>query len=151
VATISTFEELEAWQRARELVRVIYNCSGAGGFAKDFALRDQIRRAVVSVLPNIAEGFERSGDREFVQFLATAKGSCGEVRAQLYAALDQGYVTDEQFATASAVAIEVSKLIAGLMRYPQQSALKGEQVQIIDLGRWTLDVRLSNAPVAQLD
>ena len=127
MAKIATFEGLEAWQRARELTRVIYDCSGSGEFAKDFALRDQIRRAVVSVMSNIAEGFERGGDREFLQFLATAKGSCGEVRAQLYVALDQGYVTDQQFAAAAAVATEVSKLTAGLMRYLRQSALKGSK------------------------
>jgi four helix bundle protein len=127
VAKISTFEELEAWQRARELTRVIYDSSGSGGFAKDFALRDQIRRAVVSVMSNIAEGFERGGDREFLQFLATAKGSCGEVRSQLYVALDHGYVSDQEFAVASAVATDVSKLIAGLMRYLRQSTLKGSK------------------------
>ena len=127
MARIATFEELEAWQRARELTRVVYECSRSAALAKDVALRDQIRRAAVSVMSNIAEGFERDGDREFLQFLAVAKGSCGEVRAQLYAALDQEYVTEEEFAKASEVATDTSRLIAGLMRYLRQSALKGSK------------------------
>ncbi len=127
MAKIATFEELEGWQRARELNRAVYDCSGSGRFAKDFALRDQIRRAAVSVMSNVAEGFERSGDREFLQFLAVAKGSCGEVRAQLYVALDQGYVSDQEFAKVSRIAIDTSRLIAGLIRYLRQSDLKGSK------------------------
>ena len=82
MAGITTFEELERWQRARELTRLIYRVSGDGDFGRDFALRDQIRRAAISVLSNIAEGFERGGNRELIQFLSLAKGSIGEVRAR---------------------------------------------------------------------
>ena len=85
---IKTFEDLEAWQKARELTREIYVFSKKGSFAKDYGLRDQIRRACVSIMSNIAEGFERNGDKEFFQFVSVAKGSSGEVRAQLYVALD---------------------------------------------------------------
>jgi four helix bundle protein len=82
MATIEQFEDITAWQKARALTSAIYTDSRTGSLAKDFALRDQLRRATVSIMSNIAEGFERDGDREFVQFLsATAKGSCGEVRA----------------------------------------------------------------------
>jgi len=104
MTTIQEFEEIEAWQKARELTRAVYACSGVGAFAKDFALRDQIRRAAVSILSNIAEGFERGGSAEFSQFLAIAKGSAGEVEAQLYVALDQGYISRKKFDSIRALA-----------------------------------------------
>ena len=99
MATIQHFEEIEAWQKARELSRAIYACSQGGKFAKDFGLNDQIRRAAVSVMSNIAEGFERGGTSEFSHFLSMAKaeGSVGEIKAQLYVALDQGYINRDQF------------------------------------------------------
>ena len=92
MARIEKFEDMVSWQKARQLTRLIYRVTKTGQFAKDFGLRDQIRRAAVSILSNIAEGFERGGDKEFRQFLSQAKGSCAEVRAQLYIALDEGYV-----------------------------------------------------------
>jgi len=95
--------------------------------AKDFGLRDQIRRAAVSVMSNIAEGFERGGDQEFVQFLAMAKGSSGELRSQLYIAKDQGYLNEAEFAGLHDAATEVSKRIAGLIKYLRQSPLKGSK------------------------
>src|SRR6202012_3122572 len=95
--TITQFEDIEAWKLGRELTRAIYRVSKAGEFGRDFALRDQIRRAAVSVTSNIAEGFERGGNREFVQALAVAKGSAGEVRSQLYVALDEGYIREAEF------------------------------------------------------
>jgi four helix bundle protein len=94
---ISTFEDIEAWQKARELTRAIYALSNDGPFARDFGLRDQVRRASVSIMSNIAEGFERGGDKEFFQFASCAKGSSGEVRAQLYVALDAGYIDQPTF------------------------------------------------------
>lgn len=94
---IKRFEDIEAWQKARELTWAVCDCSKTGLFAKDFGLRDQIRRAAVSIMSNIAEGFERGGSAEFFQFLAIAKGSAGEVEAQLYVALDQGYITKDEF------------------------------------------------------
>ena len=127
MARLQRFEELVGWQRARELAREIYRVSGSGKFARDYALRDQIRRAVVSILSNIAEGFERGGDGEFVQFLAGAKGSAGEVRAQLYVALDQGYLTESEIGELIHKTAEVSRLIAGLMTYLQSSDLKGSK------------------------
>ena len=84
MAKIKRFEDIESWKSARKLTKQIYEITAAGEFTRDFGLNDQIRRASVSILSNIAEGFERGGDQEFLQFLSVAKGSCGEVRAQLY-------------------------------------------------------------------
>ena len=89
---VKNFEDLEIWKDARALTREVYQLTRDSKFLKDFGLRDQIRRAAISVMSNIAEGFERGGNQEFVQFLYVAKASCGEVRSQLYVALDQGYV-----------------------------------------------------------
>src|SRR6266702_128916 len=97
MARLERFQDVDAWKVARELTKSVYQVTAAGEFARDFGLRDQIRRAAVSVMSNIAEGFERGGNREFRQFLAQAKGSVGEVRSQLYAALDTGLLSDSQF------------------------------------------------------
>lgn len=127
MATFKRFEEIEAWQKARELVREIYVISEQGQFARDFVLRDQIRRAGISIMSNIAEGFERDGRREFIQFLAIAKGSAAEVRAQLYIALDQNYITRSVFEKLTCFSEETGKIIGGLMRYLEQSDLKGQK------------------------
>ncbi|HET7625194.1 MAG TPA: four helix bundle protein [Verrucomicrobiae bacterium] len=127
MAKVTRFEDLMSWQKARELNRLIYDCSRNGAFAKDFALREQIRRASISVMSNIAEGFERGGDKEFMQFLSNAKGSCGEVRAQLYAALDQHYLDDFEFQKLHGISIEVSRLISGFMTYLRGSDLRGNK------------------------
>jgi len=125
VAKIEQFEDIEAWQKARELTSRIYNVSNAGAFARDFGLRDQIRRASVSIMSNIAEGFERGSNKEFIQFLFIAKGSAGEVRSQLYVALDQGYIKKDTFASLSQQTSEISRMISGLASYLSQSEMKG--------------------------
>ena len=127
MARFERFEDIDAWQKARELTEAIYNVSADGDFGRDFGLRDQIRRAAVSVLSNISEGFERDGDKEFSQFLAVAKGSCGEVRAQLYVALDQQYIDKGEFDRLSGRAVQVSRLIAGLIKYLRQSEYRGSK------------------------
>lgn len=127
MAKIERFEDIEAWQLAREATKLIYQISSLGDFARDYPLRDQIRRSSVSVMSNIAEGFERDGDREFVNFLSIAKGSCGEARSQLYAALDQNYITVEQFDLAYGSLNETGKRISGFMRYLRQSELRGSK------------------------
>jgi four helix bundle protein len=127
MAKISRFEDIESWKRARMLTNEIYTITSSGTFSRDFALRDQIRRAAISILSNIAEGFERGGDNEFLQFLSIAKGSCGEARAQLYVALDQAYISTAQFETLSTTANDVSQLISGLMKYLRQSNLRGSK------------------------
>jgi len=113
---IERFEDLIAWQKARELTKEIYKITKKGEFAKDFGLRDQIRRASVSVMSNLAEGFERGKPTEFHQFISIAKGSCAEVRAQLYAAWDADYLEKEDFILLMQMAREVSKIIGGLRK-----------------------------------
>jgi len=125
MARIEQFEDIEAWREARLLVNEIYRLTNDGRFARDFGLRDQIRRASVSILSNIAEGFERGGNKEFIQFLYIAKGSCGEVRAQLYIARDQEYITEEQFHSLSQQALRISKMLAGFIAYLKRSPHKG--------------------------
>jgi four helix bundle protein len=112
---------------AREVTREIYEISSNEKFSRDFALVNQIRRASISILSNIAEGFERSGNKEFLQFLATAKGSCGEVRAQLYVAFDQKYIDETKFRELTEKLLEINRLIAGFMKYLQQSDLRGSK------------------------
>jgi four helix bundle protein len=125
MARITRFEDIEAWKRARQLTRKVYACSKGTDFARDFGLKDQMRRASVSTMSNIAEGFERGGNQEFLQFLATAKGSSGEVRSQLYVALDEGYITEEQFEELYGDATAVSKMVAGFMEYLRKSTMRG--------------------------
>jgi four helix bundle protein len=127
MASIERFEEIAAWQKARELVREIYRVTKSGEFSRDFGLRDQVRRAAVSILSNIAEGFGRGGDKEFMQFLSTAKGSVAEVQAQLYVALDAGYLDQPAFSRLYGQAEEAGRLIGGFMKYLQQSVLKGSK------------------------
>jgi len=115
--TIEKFEDIEAWQKSRELTRLIYRMTSQGNWAKDFGLRDQIRRAAVSVMSNIAEGFERGGSAEFCRFLTMAKGSSGEVRSQLYLALDMSYIDQREFDNACKMARITSSMIAGLIGY----------------------------------
>lgn len=122
---IEKFEDIEAWKLARESSKLVYSISSVGNFSRDFALCNQIRKCAVSIMSNIAEGFERDGDKEFIQFLAIAKGSCGEARSQLYIALDQKYITEEQFETTYNSLLNTGKLIGGFMRYLQGSELKG--------------------------
>ena len=125
MASIEKFEDIEAWQKARELTREIYRVTNRGAFAKDFGLRDQIRRAAVSVMSNIAEGFGRGGNREFIQFLSMAKGSVSEVQAQLYVAVDAGYLTKDQFQRLYSISQSTGNLIGGFIRYLTKSADKG--------------------------
>ena len=125
MATLRSFEELDAWQSARALTKRVYEVSREGPFARDFGLRDQICRASVSIMSNIAEGFERGGNKEFGQFLSIAKGSAGEVRSQLYVALDQGYLDLSSFEDLKALTDETSRLIGGLMAYLRRSDYKG--------------------------
>ena len=125
MAKIVRFEELEAWQSARTLTRRIYEVSSREPFVRDFGLRDQIRRAAVSGMSNIAEGFERDGDREFRQFLSNAKGSTGEVRSQLYVALDVNFIDQPQFEELYALTLQTGRLVGGMMRYLGASDLRG--------------------------
>ena len=117
MATITRFEDIEAWQTARQLTHLIYDLTGQKAFARDYGLKDQIRRAAVSVMSNIAEGFESRTQALFIDFLGRAKGSAGEVRSQLYLALDEGYITQTQFDEAYALADKAARQIYRFMSY----------------------------------
>ena len=114
VNKVSSFEDLIAWQRSRELTKLVYEITSNGDFSKDYGLREQIRRASVSIMSNIAEGFERGGRNEFHQFLVIAKASCAEVRSQLYVAFDAGYLSKEIFDSLMALSLDVTQIVAGL-------------------------------------
>lgn len=131
MATFKKLEEIECWKRARELTRRIYKISGEAAFAKDFGLKDQIRRASVSVVSNIAEGYDRSGTAEFIQFLATAKGSAAEVRCQPYVAADQMYIKERDFVELNALAAETGSMVGGLMKYLRGSGYKGTKFKTV--------------------
>lgn len=124
---VKYFEDLDVWKEARRLTQQVYWATEDSRFSKDFGLRDQIRRAAVSVMSNIAEGFERGGNQEFIQFLYIAKASCGEVRSQLYVALDQGYVGKEQFAQMFNSLKRLSGMISNLIDYLKGSRMRGEK------------------------
>ena len=117
MTTAKRFEDLDVWQRSKELTNLIYRYSTDGAFSRDFGLRDQMRRASVSIMSNIAEGFESQTQTMFIQYLSRAKGSAGEVRAQLYIAHDQGYLTEEEFASAFSLAEICSKQLAKFIQY----------------------------------
>jgi len=117
MARIERFEDLPVWQTARALARRIYEMTGEPAWARDWGLRDQIRRSAVSVMSNIAEGFESDSTVQFLRFLGYAKGSAGETRAQLYVALDAGYVDRECFGSALELVQSCSRQLHGLMAY----------------------------------
>ena len=114
VAKVTRFEDLIAWQRARMLTKAIYEATQQGDFARDFGLRGQMQRAAVSVMSNVAEGFERSSAADFQRFLSMAKASCAELRSQLYVALDVGYLDETRFTQLVDQAQEVARVIGGL-------------------------------------
>ena len=114
MAKVERFEDLIAWQKARALARAIYEVTRQGTFAKNFGLSGQIQRAAVSIMSNIAEGFERGGRGEFHQFLSTAKPSCAEMRSQLYVVLDVGYLDQAAFDRLLEQAEEVACILGGL-------------------------------------
>jgi four helix bundle protein len=128
MATIERFEDIEAWQKARELTKAIYATSNESKFSRDFGLRDQIRRASVSVMSNIAEGFDRGGNRELVQFLYIAKSSAAEVQAQLYVALDVGYIDQEKFKELYDLASNTGRMIGGFIRYLKTHATEPKAI-----------------------
>ena len=124
---IKRFEDIQSWKLARRLTSQIYRVTSTGDFVRDFGLKDQIRRASVSILSNIAEGFERGNDKEFAYFLSLAKGPSGEVRAQLYVALDLGYLSEDIFNELSDCVREIGELLGGFIRYLNQSTLRGSR------------------------
>jgi four helix bundle protein len=114
---IERFEDIQGWQKARELTRMIYEVTKNDGFARDRGLCAQIQRATGSVMANIAEGFDAGSDVEFIRFLRYARRSASEVQSHLYVALDQGYVTQAEFDALYQAALETRRLIGGFIRY----------------------------------
>jgi four helix bundle protein len=117
MATIRRFEDIEAWRKARELVQEIYKACARGVLGRDFALRDQICRAAVSSMSNIAEGFSRNSDKDFAHFLDIAKGSVLEVQSLLYVVLDVGYIDKKEFERLYELTDKAASLIGGLIVY----------------------------------
>ena len=117
MAGIERFEDIEAWKEARNLVREIYHLTGQGACAQDFGLRDQLQRASVSIMANIAEGFDGGSNREFVKFLNYALRSTTEVQSHLYVAIDQGYIDQQKLESLYDLSVKVKSLISGFIRY----------------------------------
>jgi four helix bundle protein len=136
MATIRKFEDLEVWARSRKLCSDIFVITNSGDFNKDYSLKDQIQRSSGSVMDNIAEGFERGGNKEFIQFLYFAKGSVGEVRSQLYRSLDIKYVTKEKFDELYNESNHIAALLHNLIGYLSNTPYKGTKYK----------TRISNLP-----
>jgi four helix bundle protein len=141
-----SFEDLHVYQRANELVNAVYAATRTGGFGRDFGLADQIRRASVSIMSNIAEGFERGSKTEFIQFLYIAKGSSGEVRAQLRIARDQQYMGNDEYEKLVALCRQVSAMLSNFIGHLQTSYYRGEK---IDRPK-RLAMRKDKAPMARI-
>jgi four helix bundle protein len=122
---IERFEDMEIWKEARELCRYVFDLTSKDLFSRDFKLRDQIRASSGSIMDNIAEGFERGGNKEFMQFLYISKGSCGETRSQSYRAFDQEYISQQQLDELITRTLTQSSKIANLIKYLKDSELKG--------------------------
>lgn len=127
MATINTFEELDIWQLSREICQDVWNAFENSSLGKDFELKNQMNRSSGSIMDNIAEGFERNGRREFINFLSYSKGSCGELRSQLYRAFDRKHITEEEFEFLKEKTITESKKIGSFMAYLVKSDHKGSK------------------------
>ncbi len=127
MATITKFEDLKVWQKARELCRHIFELIEESGLGKDYKLKEQINGSSGSVMDNIAEGFGRQGNNEFINFLTISNGSAMEVKSQLYRALDRKYLTQIKFHELSLLIDEISKMLFGLIVYLGKSDLKGQK------------------------
>lgn len=127
MATLKRFEDIKAWQKARVLCKDIYALTYSGGLEKDFGMKDQMRRSCGSIMDNIAEGFERGGTKEFKQFLSYSKGSAGELKSQLYRALDLNYINQDSFDKLSQETTEIGRMIMGLINYLKNTDIKGQK------------------------
>lgn len=127
MATFKCFEEIKAWQKARLLNQKIGHYIDSGRFKNNYRLIGQIEGSAGSIMSNIAEGFERSGNKEFIQLLYISKGSCGEFRSQLYQAIDREYIGEEEFQELKREAVEMSFILSKLIQYLEQSEFKGSK------------------------
>ena len=119
----NSFEDLQVWKDSRILVKSIYQLTSDGKFSKDFGLREQIQRASVSIMNNIAEGFERNNNKEYIKFLGYSKGSAGEVRSMLYVATDLGYISQDKFNMHYQMAINIITQISNFIKYLKKSSI----------------------------
>lgn len=129
MATINCYEEIAGWQKARELTNFIYKLTRQDAFARDFGLKNQIQKAAVSIMSNIAEGFGRESNQDFMRFLSISKASANEVQSQLYVAFDQKYITSDQFQQGYQLCDETIRTIGGFIAYLKKSPLKGSRYQ----------------------
>jgi four helix bundle protein len=129
MAIIKSFTDLQVWQRARVYAHEIFLLTMREPFLKDYSLKDQINRAAGGIMDNIAERFDRNGNREFIQFLSIAKGCAAETQSQLFRAFDRQYVSTEEFERFQKESIEIANMIGGLMRYLKTSGIKGSKFQ----------------------
>ena len=127
MATYNSFEDLPVWRSAKDLAILIYRVTSQGKISRNYGLKDQIQRAAVSVSSNIAEGFERGTKQEFIQFLYIARGSCGELRSQLYIAKEIGYLNSEEFKKLCEATRKVSKQINGFIEYLKETKILGQK------------------------
>ncbi len=130
MATFKRFEDIEAWKLSREICKDVHEITSSGMLSKDFELRGQMRRSSGSMMDNIAEGFERDGAREFIQFLSIAKGSSGELKSQLYRAVDSKYIGEDKFSTIFSKADNYGKMVGKLMNYLNTAGIKGAKFRI---------------------
>lgn len=121
---VNSFEDLQVWKDSRILVKSVYQSTSEGKFNKDFGLREQIQRAAVSIMNNIAEGFERNNNKEYVKFLGYSKGSAGEVRSMLYVATDLGYISQDSFNTLYQLSINIITQLSNFIKYFKTSTIK---------------------------
>ncbi|MBL7860571.1 MAG: four helix bundle protein [Cyclobacteriaceae bacterium] len=127
---IDRFEDLDVWQKSRHLSQIVYSKTNEGSFATDYSLKDQINRSTGSIMDNIAEGFEREGRKEFIQFLSFSKSSAGEVRSQLYRAKDRGHITNQEFESLLSQVETIGKMLGGFMNYLKKSEIKGLKYKV---------------------
>jgi four helix bundle protein len=125
MATVNSFEDLEIWKMAREFCKDVFRITNYENFSKDYRMKDQIKASSGSIMDNIAEGFERNGNKEFAQFLYISKGSCGESRSQLYRALDFKYIAEDEFILLKNKTLQISQAIGSLINYLKNTEIKG--------------------------
>ena len=130
MGAIKSFEDIAAWQRAREFSQRVFRCTIKGNFYKDFGLRNQLNDATGSIMDNIAEGFERGGTKEFITFLSYAKGSTGESRSQLYRAFDRGYISENELKELSQESETIGRMIGAFMSYLKSTPIRGAKFNI---------------------